>query len=111
MSGDIAPTLRNDWAEQGTPHSPLVSLNASTVVAVTEMGPVGVPRHREGSRLCPVTQRQAGVQERATSPSRTARPLVPLRCFTGQGAEEDVLGVRAEPPWAPSTGRFSTLPV
>ena len=60
MSGDIATILRNDWAEQGTPHSPFMSLNASTVMAVTEMGPVRRPRHREGNRLCPVTQRQAG---------------------------------------------------
>ncbi|CAM9529266.1 unnamed protein product [Rangifer tarandus platyrhynchus] len=84
VSADIATILRNDWAEQGTPHSPLMPLSASTLMAATGMGSVGKPRHGEGNWLCPVTRREAGCAETCPQPIRVQTlGSRPRRCFTG----------------------------
>ena len=75
--------LRNDWAEQGTPHSPFVSLNASTVVAVTEMGPVGGRGTEKAAGFAP--SHSARLVCRNAPPAHPVQPGLSCLCAASRG--------------------------
>lgn len=89
-----------------------MSLNASTVMVVTEMGSVRKPRHREGKWLCPVTQHEAGCAGTCHQPIRVQTLDSHASALLHRGREQSdqsVLrrmswGVRTEILWALSTG-------